>query len=67
MMKTEKNGDIYVITGSVAGDENLAVEILSTADGFSQIQGYRNKIGNVRESTSSAASGTILRIIWRIS
>ena len=55
MMNTEKNGDVYVITGSVAGDENLAVEILSHADGFSQIQGYRNKIGNVRGSTGSAA------------
>ncbi|NTW64422.1 MAG: DUF2207 domain-containing protein, partial [Chlorobiaceae bacterium] len=54
MMKTEKNRDSYVITGSVAGDENLAVEILSNADGFNQIQGYRNKIGNVRESTNSA-------------
>ncbi len=55
IMKTEKSGDAYVITGSVAENENLAVEILSNADGFDQIQGYRNKIGNVRESTSSAA------------
>ncbi len=55
MMNTEKIGDAYVITGSVAENENLAVEILSNADGFNQIQGYRNKVGNVRESTSWAA------------
>ena len=55
VMKTEKIGGVYVITGSVAENENLAVEILSNADGFNEIQGYRNKIENVRESTSTAA------------
>jgi uncharacterized membrane protein len=55
MMKTEKTGEVYVIIGSVAENENLAVEILSNADGFNQIQGYRTETGNVRQSTSSAA------------
>ncbi len=42
LMKTEKMGDTYVITGGVSENENLAVEILSDAGGFSEIQGYRN-------------------------
>ena len=55
LMKIEKMGDTYVITGGVSENENLAVEILSDSGGFSEIQGYRNYIGNVKTSTSSAA------------
>ena len=40
-MKTEKVGDRYVITGSLASNEILAVEMLGSSEGFSQFPGFR--------------------------
>ena len=39
-MKTEKTGDRYVITGSLAANEILAVEMLGPSAGFSQFPGF---------------------------
>jgi uncharacterized membrane protein len=55
LMKTEKMGDSYVITGSLAANEILAVEMLGPSDGFSQFPGFRNAVADVRGKTSSAA------------
>ena len=55
LMKTEKAGDSYIITGSLAANEILSVEMLGPSDGFSQFPGFRNPISDVRGKTSSAA------------
>jgi uncharacterized membrane protein len=55
LMKTEKAGDNYVITGSLAANEILAVEMLGPSDGFSQFPGFRNAVDDVRGQTASAA------------
>ena len=55
LMKTEKAGDSYVITGSLAANEILAVEMLGSSEGFSQFPGFRNAVDDVRGKTASAA------------
>ena len=41
---------MYVITGSVAENEIIAVEILTTPDGFQRIPGFRSEVdGSQRE------------------
>ena len=55
LMKTEKTGDSYVITGSLAANEILAVEMLGPSEGFSQFPGFRNAVDDVRGKTASAA------------
>ena len=67
LMKTEKTGDAYVITGSVAENENLAVEILSIL-----MVSVRFRDTGIKSRTSGnqpvrLLSGTILPIMWRIS
>ncbi len=54
-MKTEKVGDTYVITGSLAANEILAVEMLGPSEGFSRFPGFRNAVDDVRGTTASAA------------
>ena len=54
-MKTENRGDNYVITGSLAANEILAVEMLGPSEGFSQFPGFRNAADDVRGKTASAA------------
>ena len=54
-LHTEKVGDSYVITGSLAADEILAVEMLGTSDGFSRFPGFRTVVDDVRGKTASAA------------
>jgi uncharacterized membrane protein len=64
-LKTEKMGEAIVISGSIAENENLAVEILSNADGFNQIQGYRNKVGNVSGNSGPIPSHRYLPLVWQ--
>ena len=54
-LHTEKVGDSYVITGSLAANEILAVEMLGTSEGFSHFPGFRTAVDDVRGKTSSAA------------
>ena len=54
-MQTEKTGDSYVITGSLAANEILAVEMLGPSEGFSQFPGFRTAVDDVRGKTASAA------------
>jgi len=54
-LKTEKTGDSYVITGSLAANEILAVEMLGSSEGFSQFPGVRSAVNDVRGRTASAA------------
>ena len=55
LMKTEKAGDTWVITGSLAANEILAVEMLGPSEGFSRFPGFRNSVDDVRGKTASAA------------
>ena len=43
-LATEKTRDTYTFTGSASADENVAVEILTTPGGLSQIPGYRSNV-----------------------
>jgi uncharacterized membrane protein len=54
-LKTEKVGDTYVISGSLAENEILAVEMLGPPEGFSQFPGFRDSVDDVRGRTASAA------------
>ncbi|MFZ1021344.1 MAG: DUF2207 domain-containing protein [Halobacteriota archaeon] len=53
---TEKVNDTYVITGSLAANENLAVEELGTPAAFSQLNGFQTNVSNVQGLTAAAAS-----------
>jgi uncharacterized membrane protein len=55
LMKTEKAGDSYIITGSLAANEILAVEMLGGSEGFSRFEGFRTPVDDVRGRTASAA------------
>ncbi|HII97791.1 MAG TPA: DUF2207 domain-containing protein, partial [Methanoregula sp.] len=52
---TERSGDVYVITGSVAADEILAVEMLGSPDAFGSMDGFTSRMDDVRGQTSSGA------------
>ena len=58
-LTTEKTRDTYTFTGSAAPDENVAVELLTTPGGLSQIPGFRNNVQGlasrycVRETSGS--------------
>jgi uncharacterized membrane protein len=40
-LTTQKSGDLYIITGSAAANEIIAVEMVGNTQGFSQIKGFR--------------------------
>src|SRR5665647_3899651 len=46
-LHTEKVGDSYVITGSLAANEILAVEMLGTSEGFSRFPGFRTPVDDI--------------------
>ena len=50
-MNTAKVGDAYVITGSIEADENLAVELLTSADGLLQVPGFRTEVADIKGKT----------------
>ena len=52
-MQTTKSGDTYVITGTAAADENIAVEFLAGPTGFSQIPGFRSEVADLAGKTTS--------------
>ena len=52
MLDTEKTGDTYVITGSAAANENVAVEILTTSGGLGQVPGIRDEVPGLAGSTA---------------
>ena len=54
-LATEKTRDTYTFTGSASADENVAVEILTTPGGLSQIPGYRSNVQGLAGSTSSGS------------
>ncbi len=47
-LKTENAGDTYIITGSLAADEILAIEMLGPSEGFSRFPGFRNPVNDVQ-------------------
>ena len=49
---TEKTGDTWVLTGPAAADENVAVELLTTPGGLSQIPGFRSEVAGLAGSTA---------------
>ena len=48
-------GDAYVITGSIEANENLAVELLTSADGLLQVPGFRTEVAGIQGKTSSGS------------
>ena len=72
-LKTENAGDTYIITGSLAADEILAIEMLGLP-GASAVPGFRNPVSDVRGKTASAAfwynlpyyGASILNILGKI-
>ena len=54
-LTTEKSGDYYLITGSAAANEIIAVEIVGNAQGFSQINGFRTEVKDIQSRASSAS------------
>ena len=52
MLNSEKTGDTYVLTGSAAANENVAVEILTTSGGLGQIPGFRDELTGLSGSTA---------------
>ena len=57
-MTVEKSGDNYLITGSAAQDENVAVEMLTGPGGFGQIPGSRNEVPDLAGKTASGSFWT---------
>lgn len=53
-LTTEKSGNLYIITGSAAANEIIAVEMVGNAQGFSQVPGFRTEKQDIRGQTSSA-------------
>jgi uncharacterized membrane protein len=54
-MSAVKSGDTYLITGSAAENENVAVEILAGSSGFGQVPGYRTEVAGLAGKTSSGS------------
>ncbi|HUT39609.1 MAG TPA: DUF2207 domain-containing protein, partial [Methanoregula sp.] len=54
-MSAVKSGDTYLITGSAAENENVAVEILAGPSGFDQVPGYRTEVADLAGKTSSGS------------
>ncbi len=54
-MSAVKSGDTYLITGSAAENENVAVEILAGPQGLSQLPGYRTEVADLAGKTSSGS------------
>ena len=54
-MRAVKSGDTYLITGSAAENENIAVEILAGPSGFGQVPGYRTEVADLAGKTSSGS------------
>ena len=54
-MVVRNDGDTYTITGSAAADENVAVELLATADGLSAIPGIRTEVADLKSKTASGS------------
>jgi uncharacterized membrane protein len=54
-LETQKSGDVYVITGSVAADEILGIEMLGTTEAFSAMSGFTRHVDAVREEAASGA------------
>jgi uncharacterized membrane protein len=54
-MSAVKSGDTYLITGSAAENENVAVEILAGPSGFGQVSGYRTEVADLAGKTSSGS------------
>jgi len=53
-MNSAKAGDAYISTGKVEADEILAVELLTSADGLSDVPGFRTEVTDIRGKTVSA-------------
>lgn len=54
-LHTEKMGNSYIITGSLAANEILAVEMLGPSEAFSQFPGFRTMADDLKGKTASAA------------
>ncbi len=54
-MDIRNDGNTYTITGSAAADENVAVEILTKADGLSGIPGFRSEVADLKSKTDSGS------------
>ena len=54
-LTTQKSGDHYIITGSAAANEIIAVEMVGNAQGFSQINGFRTEVKDIQSRASSAS------------
>ncbi|MCK7520922.1 MAG: DUF2207 domain-containing protein [Ignavibacteriales bacterium] len=54
-MRVRNDGDTYTITGSAAANENVAVELLATVDGFFQIHGIRTEVADLKSKTASGS------------
>ena len=54
-MSVVKSGDSYLIMGSAAENENVAVEILAGSQGFGQLPGYRTEVADLKGKTSSGS------------
>jgi len=54
-MSVVKSGDTYLIMGSAAENENVAVEILAGPQGLSQLPGYRTEVVDLAGKTSSGS------------
>ncbi len=59
-LHTEKVGDGYVITGSLAANEILAVEMLGTSEGFSSFPGFRTPVDDISGKTAAAGFSNTL-------
>ena len=47
-LNIENTGDSYAVTGSLASDEILAIEMLGPSEGFSRFPGFRRPAPRVR-------------------
>jgi uncharacterized membrane protein len=54
-LTTQKSGTRYIITGSAAANEIVAVEMVGNAQGFSQIKGFRTEGKDIPSQASSAS------------
>jgi len=53
-LTAEKTGNTYTITGSAAENENIAIEMLASGNGFGQMPGFRSEATNLQSKAASA-------------
>ncbi|HUU74829.1 MAG TPA: DUF2207 domain-containing protein [Methanoregulaceae archaeon] len=53
-LEVERTGDTYVITGSVAGNEVLGIELLLSKEAMTELQGFPRVVPDVAEQTRAA-------------